>query len=121
MEAGPLLIEDGAEPIGAFVDRLKRCITRRPDGPAEIDFDCVAAVVLADAAAAREYVELACREALTSPGFLAPAALIARAYRHATGDGTLVDRVTACERAVREVGEPEHPLRSPRADAKSEG
>jgi len=105
------LTADRSERARAFIDQVQPCISLRPDGRSEIDFDRVVAVVSADPQGAREYVELACREALSAPGFLAPAALIAEAYARATSDGTLVVRVQARRRAVLAAGEAEHPLR----------
>jgi hypothetical protein len=100
-----------SKPSQAFIDHLQQCVKRQPDGQNEIDFDRVVAAVAADLPGARGYIDLACREALTAPGLLAPAALVADAYRHATGDDTHIGRVEECKRAVRAAGEPEHPLR----------
>jgi Arc/MetJ family transcription regulator len=94
-----------------LIDELQRCVRRGPEGRHEVDVGLVVGAVAADLPGARHYVDLACREALRAPGFLAPAAVVAEAYRRATGDSALVQRVRQGERAVRASGEPGRPSR----------
>ena len=104
------------QPSQAFVDGLRQCVKRQPNGRDDIDLDRVVALVGGDPQAAWAYTQFACRQAQTAPGFLSPAALVAEAYRLATDDDTLIQLVDRRRRDIERSGKAESPLRSSASD-----